>query len=537
MSDHIIIGAGTAGCVLANRLSADPACNVVLLEAGGSDKSLFYRMPAGFSVLMRTGRGNWGYSTTPQAGLNGRVVYFPRGKVLGGSSSINGLVYARGNPADFDGWTQMGATGWSFEACLPYFRKSETWSAGANKYRGGDGPVGVLRAPPVSQMTPVSRAWMEAAASGGYPISEDSNGAHQEGFSRGDSTIANGRRQSASATYLRPALDRKNLQVIMGAQVTRLLVENGRAAGVEYERKKQRHTLRTGGEVILCGGTIGSPHILQLSGIGDPKILAPAGMKVVHELPGVGKNLQDHVDVMLQQEMTKPYSVLSHTRPLKGLQDVFEYLLKGTGPATSNGLEVIAFLKTLTGLEAPDFMVHFPLLMFNDHGRDIVQKKGFSAAIYGTRPRSVGTVKLASVDPKTAPLIDPNYLHDPEDVAVLRRAVRIMREIVAQPAFAQFRGPEHAPGVGRQSDEELDVWIRASAQTIYHPVGTCRMGTDPLSVVAPDLKLHGMNGLRVVDASVMPTIVSANTNAATFMIAERAADLIANHAASPVTSP
>ncbi len=323
----------------------------------------------------------------------------------------------------------------------------------------------------------------------------------------------------------------------MGAQVTRLLVENGRAAGVEYERKKQRHTLRTGGEVILCGGTIGSPHILQLSGIGDPKILAPAGMKVVHELPGVGKNLQDHVDVMLQQEMTKPYSVLSHTRPLKGLQDVFEYLLKGTGPATSNGLEVIAFLKTLTGLEAPDFMVHFPLLMFNDHGRDIVQKKGFSAAIYGTRPRSVGTVKLASVDPKTAPLIDPNYLHDPEDVAVLRRAVRIMREIVAQPAFAQFRGPEHAPGVGRQSDEELDVWIRASAQTIYHPVGTCRMGTDPLSVVAPDLKLHGMNGLRVVDASVMPTIVSANTNAATFMIAERAADLIANHAASPVTSP
>lgn len=526
MTDYIIVGAGSAGCILANRLSADPSSRVTLLEAGSAAKNILYRIPAGFFGLMKAGIGNWHYECVPQAGLNGRTMYFPRGKVLGGSSSINGQVLLRGNEGDFDGWAQSGATGWSYDQCLPFFRKLEHHPAGDTYYHGGSGPIGVTLPPPVEELSPVAQAWFKAVEQAGYPYSEDLNGASQEGIGRPDANFADGVRQSTASTYLASALGRSNLTVITGAQATRVLVRHGRAVGMEYVRKGRRQTIETQGEVILAGGTVNSPQLLQLSGIGAPGLLRQHGISVVHDLPGVGENLQDHACVVIKQEMTQPLSALPYTQPIRATAALIQYALFKTGPTLSNGLEAMAFLKTRPELEYPDVQYHLLNLLYEDHGRKVIQRHGFMASANVSRPRSRGSVRITSGDPLASPLIDPNYFADPEDMRTARAALRLARELIAMPAFDAFRGPEYAPGPAVQTDAQLDAFIRESALSIYHPVGTCRMGTDPMAVVDPQLRVHGIDKLRVVDASVMPTIVSANTNAAAMMIGERAADFI-----------
>jgi choline dehydrogenase len=535
VTDYIIVGAGSAGCILANRLSANPAAKVTLLEAGGPDRHIFYKMPAGFLGLMKMGIGNWGYECVPQAGLNGRTMYFPRGKVLGGCSSINGQVHVRGNSDDYDGWAQSGATGWSYNDCLPYFRKLERHEHGETEYHGGAGLIGITTSPPFEKMTPMGRAWLEAAKELGYPINKDLNGASQEGFGRVDANFSGGRRQSTAATYLAAALARPNLTVVTGAQTTRVLVRSGRAVGVEYVKKGRQHVLNTDGEVILAGGAVNSPQLLQLSGIGAPDLLKKYDVPVVHELAGVGENLQDHICVMVKQEMTRPYSALAYTQPMKATLALAQYALFRSGPGLSNGLELLAFVKTRVGLEYPDIQYHFLNLMYEDHGRKIIQREGFMASANVSRPRSRGNVKISSSDPLTAPLIDPKYFTDPDDIQTARASIRISRELIATSPFDDFRGPEYMPGAHLQSDAELDHYIRSTGNSIYHPVGTCRMGNDPMAVVDAQLRVRGISKLRVVDASVMPNIVSGNTNAAVMMIGEKAADLITIEDTTKVT--
>ena len=526
MRDYIIVGAGSAGCILANRLSADPSVQVTLLEAGGKDSNVLYKMPAGFFGIMKAGIGNWNYECVPQTGLNGQTMYYPRGKVLGGSSTINGLVLLRGNRGDYDGWAQSGATGWSFDDCLPYFRKMERHPQGDTEYHGGAGPIGVTTAPLVDQMSPIGQAWFKATEQAGYPICEDLNGASQEGIGRPDANFAEGVRQSTASTYLKEALGRSNLQVITRAQATRVIMTGKRATGVEFVRDGRREVIETEGEVILAGGAVNSPQLLQLSGIGSPELLKQHGIPVVSALPGVGQNLQDHACFMIRQHMTKPWSALPFTRPLRATIALIQYALFKSGPTLSNGLEAMAFFKSRPELEYPDIQFHLLNLLYEDHGRKVIQHHGFMASANISRPRSRGTVSIASADPLAAPLIDPNYFSDSEDMRTAREALKIARKLISMPAFDEFRGPEYAPGEHVQSDDELDEYIRSAAYSIYHATSTCRMGTDPLAVVNPQLQVNGVEGLRVVDASVMPCLVSANTNATVMMIAEKASDMI-----------
>jgi choline dehydrogenase len=526
MTDYIIIGAGSAGSILANRLSADPAVKVTLLEAGGRDSHLFYRMPAGYLRLMNTGMGNWNYETVPQEGLKGRRMFFPRGKVLGGSSSINGLVCLRGNPGDYDQWAQFGNKRWSYQDCLPYFRRLENYDGGADEYRGGDGPVGVSQGPSLETMPPICRAWVQAGIQAGYPYNPDMNGKTQEGFGPSNANFSKGRRQSASWCYLQPALSRPNLEIVTHALATKILLRSGRAVGVEYLRKGRLETVHADREIILAGGAINSPQVLQLSGIGRPETLLAAGVKVDHALPGVGENLQDHISITLKQEITKPYSALHKLKPFNAAKTLAQYLLFKSGPAVANGLQCMAFVRTRPGLDEPDVQYHVPMLMYEDHGRTIIPKEGFMVMVNGCRPQSLGTVRITSADPTKPPAIDPRYFTDPDDIRVAREGIRIAREVVSQKAFDGFRGAEFQPGAAAQSDADLDDYIREKSTTVYHPVGTCKMGADPMAVVDDQLRVHGIDRLRIVDASVMPRIVSANTNFPTMMIAEKAADMI-----------
>lgn len=526
MTDYVIIGAGTAGCILASRLSEDPSVNVTLLEAGGPDKSIFYRMPAGLLAIMKSGMGNWGYETVPQPGIDGKPMYFPRGKVLGGSGSINGQVFVRGNHRDYDDWAQSGARGWSFDDVLPYFRKMEAFPGGSSDYRGADGPVKLSIAAPVAEMTPMSQAWIQAASAAGYLVNEDYNGAEQEGFARCQVNYFDGIRQSTATTYLKPVLSRPNLRVITHAQATRIDIAQGRAVAIEYSHHSARKRLEVNGEIILSGGAVNSPQLLQLSGVGPGSLLKDNGIHVVHDAAGVGENLQDHAAVALKQKMTKPYSALAYTRPVKAAMGLIQYALFGTGPTTSNGLELLAFVKSRPELEIPDIQYHFVNLLYEDHGRRIIPHEGFMASANVARPSSRGYVRIASPDPLAAPSIDPNYFGDPDDMRIIRESIRISRRLIADPAFDDFRGEEYGPGAGRESDDELDAYIRSVAYSIYHPVGTCRMGTGPTAVVDERLRVRGIEGLRVVDASIMPTITTGNTNAPAMMIAEKGAAMI-----------
>jgi choline dehydrogenase len=526
MVDYVIIGAGSAGCVLANRLSADASAKVVLLEAGGRDTSPFIRMPAGFFALINSGAVDWGYHTEPQKHMDGRVLFWPRGKVLGGSSSVNGMVYIRGHASDYDTWAQLGNKGWSFDECLPYFKRAEGSELGASAYHGGDGPLRTNAGPKAFHT--LSKAWMEAGRQGNYPFTDDFNGPQQEGFGSLISTITDNQRASAARCYLHPVMNRPNLQVITKALTSRILVQGGRASGVEYIKDGRVHTLKADREVILSGGAINSPQLLQLSGIGDGDHLAPLGVKVVHELKGVGQNLQDHLAVGVKQRLTQPISVLPYTKPLKSGMVLLQYLLTKGGPGSSPGFESMAFLKSRPELIAPDLQYYILHLMYEDHGRKVINEHGFMVYYNSLRPQSRGWIRIRSKDPLQHPAIQPNCLQAEDDVRTMRDGVKIGRDIISQKAFAPYRGSEYGPGEAVKTDADIDAYVRRTAESIYHPVGTCKMGQDSLAVVDDRLRVHGLTGLRVVDASIMPRVVSGNTNAPTIMIAERAADFILN---------
>ena len=530
--DYIIVGAGSAGCVLANRLSADPACSVLLIEAGGKDRNPLFRLPMLMGKLFHSGIYNWRYHTAPVPSLDGRSLYWPRGKVLGGSSTINGMIYVRGNRHDYDRWAQMGLAGWSYDEVLPAFRRSEEHVERDGAFHGIGGELTVCRA---RGANPLFDVFVEAGRQAGHPVNDDFNGAEQQGIGRYDFTIRRGKRCSASTAFLRPIRHRRNLAIVTDSLVRRVVVEGDHATGVEVAHGSRALNIRAEREVILCAGTVNSPQLLMLSGIGPGDELRQHGIQVIHELPGVGRNLQDHVDCVLAYACTKPITLYRDLRADRLIRSVAEGMLFGRGVATTFPYEAGAFLKTRPDLLAPDVQVHFmpalesaAKLHFSKPFRKppLEETHGFSMRVGPVNPESRGWIGLRSADPAHAPLIQPNYLQDGADCRTTIAGIRMVRDVVAQPAFAAYRGRELAPGDAVQSDAELTAWLRANAMTTFHPVGTCRMGNDKMAVVDGRLAVRGITGLRVADVSVMPIIISGNTNAPAIMIGEKAAEFI-----------
>ena len=530
--DYAIVGAGSAGCVLANRLSADPERSVLLIEAGGRDRNPLFRLPMLMGRLFHSGIYNWRYHTEPVPALDGRSLYWPRGKVLGGSSTINGMVYVRGNRHDYDRWAQMGLPGWSWDDVLPAFLRSEAHVQRGGAWHHAAGELTVCRA---RGTNPLFDLFIEAGREAGHPVNDDFNGAEQEGCGRYDFTIRRGKRWSTSYAFLRPVRRRRNLGVLTGALTLRVLVERGRATGVEIARGGRLLRVHAAREVILCAGTVNSPQILMLSGIGPPAELERHGLEVVHDLPGVGRNLQDHVDCVLAWECTKPVTLYRDLRADRLALSVARGLLFGDGVATTFPYEAGAFLKTRPELAAPDVQLHFmPALekTANLHFPNPFRRTpaeanhGLTVRVGPLVPESRGTITLRSADPAEPPRIQPNYLESDADRETMVAGVRIVRDIMGRPALAAYRGRELAPGEAVRTGEDVVAWLRSAAMTTFHPVGTCKMGIDPMAVVDARLKVHGIEGLRVADASVMPVITSGNTNAPAIMIGEKAAGFV-----------
>jgi choline dehydrogenase len=520
--DYVIVGAGSAGCALANRLSANPNTRVLLLEAGPRDWHPFIHMPAGIAKMVGNKGINWDYYTEPEPQLDNRRLWWPRGRVLGGSSSINAMCYIRGDARDYDEWARLsGDECWSWKNVLPYFRRAEGNTRGADDLHGGDGP---LRVQDLRYHNVLSQAFVDAAQACGLPPNRDFNGAQQEGVGLYQVTQKNSARCSAAVAYLQAARKRPNLRVLTRAQTQRVLIESGRATGVDY-RHHGRLTRAEAREVILCGGAINSPQLLMLSGVGPAEHLRAHGIRIVHDAPGVGANLQDHLDICTLQHCAQP---VSYDR-LNDVAVALKYLLHRDGPGTSNVAEGGGFVRSRHATDGRcDLQLHFIPALLDDHGRNRLPGYGYTMHACMLRPKSRGTIRLASADPQAKAMIHANYLSDAEgyDLKMLLEGVKLSRNIFAAAPFNAYRGEEIFPGASAQSDADLIAYIRRKAETVYHPVGSCRMGNDADAVVDTELRVRGVSGLRVVDASVMPCLPGGNTNAPTIMIAERAADFI-----------
>jgi choline dehydrogenase len=524
--DYIIVGAGSAGCVLADRLSADGKNNVLLLEYGGSDRSILIQMPAALAYPMKSKRWNWGYKSEPEPHLNNRILNCPRGKGLGGSSSINGLVYVRGNPLDFDRWqNEEGATGWGYADVLPYFKRAENRAEGGNIYRGGDGPLsttyGLLE-------NPLHNAWLAAARQAGYQLTEDYNAYSQEGFGRMDMTVRDGARCSTAKAYLYGARNRPNLCVIEQALATRILLDGKRAVGLDYRQGGKTQTVRAGREVILSTGPINTVQLLKLSGVGPAPELMRHGIQVHVNRPGVGENLQDHLEFYFQMACTQPVTLYRHTNLFGKARVGVEWVFRRKGLGASNQFETCGFVRSRAGIKYPDIQYHFFPLAINYDGSSLASEHGFQAHVGPMRSKSRGSVTLRSSNPHHPPKILFNYLSHADDWVDMRACVRLTREIFQQPAFSPFRGREIKPGAECMTDEQIDAFVTDNVESALHPSCTCKMGdvTDPMAVVDPQLRVIGVEGLRIVDSSVMPSITTGNLNAPTIMIGEKAADHI-----------
>lgn len=522
--DYIIVGAGSAGCVLANRLSEDSSNKVLLLETGGSDKSIFIKMPTALSIPMNTDKFAWQFHTQPEPHLDNREMHCPRGKVLGGSSSINGMVYVRGHAKDFDEWQQHGANGWDYQACLPYFKKAESFYLGENAHRGSKGPLGVNNGN--NMENPLYTAFIEAGAEAGYSTTNDYNSAQQEGFGPMHMTVKNGVRSSASREYLDPIKHRSNLTIVTGALAQRVILDGKKATGVEYKLNGAVKTAQASKEVILSAGSIGSPHLLQLSGIGNTQALEKAGVEVKHHLPGVGQNLQDHLEFYFQYKCKQPITLNGKLGLFsKGLIGA-KWLLTRKGLGSTNHFESCAFIRSKPGVEWPDIQYHFLPAAMRYDGRSAFAGHGFQVHVGHNKPKSRGSVTIASADPTQPPKIVFNYLEHQDDIEGFRACVRLTREIIEQPAFDNFRGEEIQPGQQVQTDEQIDAFVRQAVESAYHPSCSCKMGEDDMAVVNSNTQVHGIQSLRVVDSSIFPTIPNGNLNAPTIMVAEKAADII-----------
>jgi choline dehydrogenase len=529
--DFVVVGAGSAGCVLANRLTRDPEASVLLLEAGEPDDERNIRIPAAFPELFKT-EADWEYYTEPQEHCGGRELYWPRGKTLGGCSSNNAMIYVRGHRSDYDRWAELGNDGWGYDSMLEYFKRAETFEPSASAYHGDDGPLNVTEQ---TSPRPASEAFVRAAVEAGYDRNDDFNGAEQEGVGQYHVTQKDGERHSAADAYLKPVLDRPNLTAETGAQATEVTIEAGRATGVEYRQDGELHAVGANEEVVLSAGAVNSPHLLMLSGVGDPAHLSEHDIDVTVESPGVGRNLQDHLFVFTVYETADDASTLDDAG---GLLDVLNWFVFKRGKLTSNVGEAGGFVRTAAEQSRPDLQFHFAPSYFMEHGlANPADGRGLSIGATQLRPESRGRVTLASADPFDAPRIDPNYLAESEDVATLVEGVKRSREIAAQGPLSEYVEAEVWPGEDAQSDAEIAEHVRERCHTVYHPVGTCKMGDDEAAVVDDRLRVRGVEGLRVADASVMPTLVGGNTNAPTIAIAERAADLIRDDRAEPAAEP